>query len=514
MPTFDAVIYGANMSGCMAAKELAARGRSVAVIDPLNWRGGLNTGGICLMDYGDKRTEWGYWKQLCQTVANVYGGSGADLSYSFRFEPKEMTAALDAMLAGESNITWVYDAPLETVTKTGSLITSITCGGVVYTSTQFIEASYEGDLMAMAGCACTHGRESVNNYGEALGGISFADGITRSYGVVDAKGNRYDVAQPGYDGREGDGDARIQGYNFRMVWSQKSDRLPWQAPPGYRREDFLDVLHEVTSRGLTNIFTPDDFWFRQPINGTGAGPSAADKVRTVADGKSGINQRDQYWLASEWATASWPRRKELMARLYYRFAGTLYFLANDSSVPSAMRTYVNTWGLCADEYQGAGNYYGQPGWSPVVYVREGRRLIGQYVMTQADFNTDCVDPVCVANYFVDRHTVSHFAKPDGTSIKEGHRAASNYRSTGVPFRAMKPWAGQADNLIVANTISTTSVIWQPIRMEPTFAQLGQVAGMAAHLALSGSKPVGQVAYADLLPLLTTANAILTRSQAL
>lgn len=519
MASAEYLMYGGVLGSFAAAKAIRDAGLtgSIKIIVPETTWGGMHLGGIVATDIGSNPTHWGYWKAMNQRVADIYAGvTDAELNYAWRFEPHLMRAAAEAEFAAllaDPDFELILGAPIESVSKVNGIIEGFTADGVDYEGSYFSDHSYEGDLSRLAGIPGMYGRESIDIYREIHGGIAYADAVARSWPLVDAKGNSYRIAQPGMIVPDGYADARIQGYNFRMLWSQNVDRLPWQAPPGYRREDFLDRLHEINTRGITHILVTD-WWNTVEINGDLSGGSQANRPRIGTEGLFSVNANDQYMLSSEWVTGTRASRAEIVAELYYRLAGLLYFCANDAALSGTdLQASAQSYGLSPLEWQEEGNYYGQQGWPPFPYVREAYRPIGQRIGTFADFAREwedgqVPDSIMRFNYFVDKHTVSYETTAAGTSIKEGHRDATGYQDTSLPYGCILPFSGHADNLLFGTCISITSTLWQPWRMEPSFMMNGQVCGMVMAEAKSSGRLLNDVPYESLLVRLNAASAIL------
>lgn len=249
------------------------------------------------------------------------------------------------------------------------------------------------------------------------------------------------------------------------VTNRGEEKIPWPRPPGYNEQEFVNWLGRRPSpiQGLMQLI---------PIGNSGA------RFQT--------NQNDICGdLAWEWPTASVPRRKEIHREAYRRFMGQIYYRANSTYVSKDVRQTYAEFGLIRDAFQD--DYFDVPGVSPEVYVRDGRRLVGRYVLTEHDVteSQSFHDSVAIAGYFLDSHTVSKFSAIDGRShFAEGHLAGPEPSHFEVPLRAIQPCAGQADNILAGWCVSCTRVAWCALRVEPTMMLIGEVAGVVAGTAVN------------------------------
>src|SRR5690242_14190115 len=382
----DLVVYGATAAGLMAGIQAARMGRTVVVVEPSSHVGGMTTGGLGNTDIGAPDSVGGLAAEFYRRIGQRYGIT--DGSPWFTFEPSVAAAVLSQMTA-DAGVVVRTNARLRSVTRAGNRIVSlVTVDGLTFSGRMFIDASYEGDLMAAAGVTCTVGREANSQYGETLNGVQLQPKLPHEASIDPyvVAGSKSSGLLPGIAATplaaNGTGDGLTQAYNFRLCLTQAADRIPFAKPRRYDPAAY-ELLRRYIDKGNAGPFF-------------GANP--------VGGGKYDVNNLGPYstdWIGQNHAypTASWTQRDAIVNAHRTYQQGLLWFLANDTRLPAAVRSYAASWGLAADEFSATG------GWPPQFYVRESRRMRSDYVMIEPDFRGRRVapDPVGLAGYTMDAH---------------------------------------------------------------------------------------------------------------
>jgi hypothetical protein len=497
----DVVVYGATAGGVIAAVSAAREGRSVLLLEPGRHIGGMFTGGLGATDTGVRGGIGGYSREVFDRMRDhyvtKYGKDSPQLKEcgeGFRFEPHVATLTLQKLL-DESKIKIHFGERLTAVTTDKKRITSLTASsGTKYAGKVFIDASYEGDLMAAAGVKYHVGRESRAAYGESLAGVQAFSKYHQWPVAVsgkDAEGRLLPFIQATPLGKPGDGDEKVQAYNFRLCMTDRAaNRVPVPKPAGYDPERFALLARYLAANPgvkMGQLMNP----VRLPNGKTDTnnnGPFSSDHI--------GAN-----WDYPEADAAGRARIWEDHKRYDQGF---FYFLANDPRVPAALHKEVNRWGLARDEFTDTGN------WPHQLYIREARRMRGAYVMTQADMMKDRTkaDSIGVGSYNMDSHHVQRVLDAKGNVLNEGdfQVGTSPYA---IPYRALTPKAEECENLLVPVCVSTSHVAYGTVRMEPVFMILGHAAGVAASLAVTEDTTVRKVPMETLLARLKKQKAVLS-----
>ena len=471
---FDVVVYGGTAGGVIAAVTAARLGLSVALVEPSHHLGGMTTGGLSATDHGTRIVIAGYALEVYQRIGGKYG-----LPLWWYPEPKVAEEVLNDMITEAKTVRVFLGQRLRErrgVLKKGTVIEEIvTVKGDRLRAKLFLDSSYEGDLMAQAGVTYTVGRESVTKYGESLAGVRPKD-KNHQFDVRvasrDQRGRLLPEISPRPRGEIGSGDARVQAYNFRLILTtNKKNQTPFTKPASYdpRRYEVLRRFIEAAQRergappALGELFLiRDDLpWFKADFNNQG--PFSTDYIGHsygYADGS--YAQRASSWRDHVTYTK-----------------GLLYYLANDAHVPRVLRDEMNKWGLARDEFVDNGN------WPYQLYIREGRRMVGDFVMTQRDIQTDLTKPDAIAmgSYNSDSHNVQRYEQSDRSVQNEGNMEVP-VEPYQIPYRVMLPSRTQATNLLVPVCLSASHVTYSTLRMEPQYMMIGQAAGVAAALAIS------------------------------
>lgn len=492
----DICIYGATSGGIASAIQASRMGKSVALAAFNTHLGGLTTGGLGATDVGNIGSIGGISREFYRRVGQHYGSTE-----SFKFEPKVARQIFETWLA-EVGITPRWNQRLASVGMTGNRITEIRMeDGTIYRARMFIDATYEGDLMALAGVPFTFGRESVATYGESLNGIRASTPAHQFTVNVDpyatpgvpASGLLPFIA-PGSGGTPGDGDHRIQAYNYRLCFTQNSaNRLPHVVPPDYdpARYELLGRLLDARIAAGHTLTMGSFFGISSMPNGK------TDMNNNGAFSTDFIGMNYTYPTNSHAARAQIDR-----AHLEY-IQGLIYYLATSPRSPASLRAEVLSWGPTRDEWTETGGY------SPQIYVREARRMISDYVITQADCQSARIapDPVALGSYNMDSHNCQRIVQ-NGYARNEGDVQVGVPRPYPISYRSIIPPAGHCDNLFITFAISASHIAFGSTRMEPVFMMLGQSAATAAAFAIDDNLPVQEVNFTKLsLQLLADAQVL-------
>lgn len=516
---YDLVIYGSSPAAIAAAVQAKRMGGSAVIVSPETRIGGLTTGGLGQTDIGNKSAFGGIALEFYKAVSGHYakpenwtrqkpesyfpdgqctGSKGKESMWTF-----EPSAALKILEAWEKRDgldirrgEWL-DREKGVIKEQGRIVAIKTLSGNLYRGKVFIDATYEGDLMAAAGVSYTIGREGNSVYGETLNGcqekLAVSHQLNPGVDPYVVKGDAASGLLPGiepYDAtlKIGDGDKRVQAYCFRMcLTDDPENRIPFKKPEGYDERDY-----ELLFRHLAIA----------PLNGSGMPwiNSRMPNRKTDTNNRTGFST-DFIGRNWRWPEASYDERKQIYAAHLKYQQGLMWTLANDERVPEKIRKEVARWGTCRDEFlDGPGD-----GWQGQLYVREARRMVGEYVMTEHNCWGKKVAsrPVAMGAYTMDSHHVRRHVGADGFVHNEGDvqvNSDSSGRRFGpypIDYGAIVPKRGECENLIVPVCLSASHIAFGSIRMEPVFFALGQVAGTAGTMAASAGVSVQEVPYEKL-----------------
>ncbi len=502
---FAVVVYGATSAGIGAAVQVARMGRRVVMVEPGRHVGGLTTSGLGWTDSGNKAVVGGISREFYQRIKKHYDDPSAwafgrrehyaryraDDDAMWTFEPHVAEAVFLEML-GEAGIPVVFGerlnrAPGEGVKFEGGRITEIRMeSGTVFAGGMFVDATYEGDLMAATGVSYTVGRESNWQYGETINGVQKARNKWNHRFVkpVDPYRVPGDVSSgllfgidPGPYPEDGEGDRRLQAYCFRMCMSQDPEnRVPFPKPADYDESRYELLFRVLASGDLRFPMSPD--------------PMPNGKTDT---NNSGAFSTDYIGQNYDYPEAGYAERARIIAEHETYQKGFMWTLANHERVPKTLRDGMARWGLAADEFLDNGH------WPHQIYVREARRMVSDYVMSESDCRRLKAAPASIGmgSYNMDSHNCMRWVTPEGTVQNEGDIQISPGGSYQISYRAIVPKAGEVGNLLVPVCLSSSHIAYGSIRMEPVFIILGQSAGTAAVLALEHGMSVQQVPYATL-----------------
>ena len=508
--TYDLVVYGGTSAGVTAAIEAARAGRSVILVSPERHLGGLTSGGLGWTDTGRKEVIGGLAREFYHRVwqhyqdqaawrwqkREEYGNKGQGTAAidgqkrtMWIFEPHAAENVFDAMIA-EANVPVVREVWLDRAggveKKDGRIRAITTLDGKTYRGRMFIDATYEGDLMAAAGVGYTVGRESSQTYGEQFNGVqkdvrhhghSFPDGVSPFVKPGDRSSGLLPRVSPEPPGENGAGDRRVQAYCFRMCLTDaEENRVPFPKPEGYDPGQY-ELLLRVFSTGWRETFSKFDPIPNHKTDTNNHGPFSTDNI--------GFNY--------DYPDASYERRREIIAEHERYQKGLMYFLANDPRVPDDVREPMSRWGLAKDEFTDNGN------WPHQIYVREARRMLGVYVMTEHDClcRLETPESVGMGSYTMDSHHVQRYVTEDGFVQNEGDVGVSPPYPYMISYGSLTPKKGECENLLVPVCLSSSHIAFGSIRMEPVFMILGQSAAAAAGMAIDSALAVQDVPYSAL-----------------
>ena len=507
--TYDAdiVIYGGTSAAVTAAVQAKKMGKSVIVVSPDKHLGGLSAGGLGFTDTGNKEVIGGLSREFYHRLylhydqpgswkwqdKSAYGNKGqgtpaidGNNRTMWIFEPHAAEKVFEDMVK-EHKLEVLRDEWLDrksgVAVKDRRIVSIKTLSGKIFKGKMFLDATYEGDLMAAAGVKYHVGREGTSVYGEEWNGIQtgvlhhkhwFQKNIDPYVVPGDPSSGLLPRISAEDPGKKGDGDHRIQAYCFRMCLSNHPDnRIPFARPEGYDSTQY-QLLARVYAAGWDETFEKFDDIPNRKTDTNNHGPFSTDNI--------GMNY--------DYPEASYERRREIIREHELYQKGLMYFLANDPQVPEDVRKAINEWGLPKDEFVDNGN------WPHQIYVREARRMIGEYVMTEHDVlsKRDVPEPVGMGSYTVDSHNVQRYVKPDGFVQNEGDIGVKTPMPYKISYRSLIPKKEECKNLLVPVCVSSSHIAYGSIRMEPVFMILGQSAATAASIAIDENISVQEVAY--------------------
>ena len=530
MGSFDLVIYGGTSGGIATAIQAKRMGKSVIVLEPSARIGGLTTGGLGQTDIGNKQAIGGIAREFYERIKKHYdnptnwkfqtnqeyqdGGQTRTEKGELAMWTFEPSAALKVYenFIQEYEIEVVKNQKLDRtngVKKEDGRITSIIMlSGEEYTGKVFIDATYEGDLLATADVSYTVGRESNDTYKETLNGVhtkltdttmtgypsrnqinhNFVDGVDPYLVKGDPSSGLLPFIDPNGPGEYGSGDHRVQAYCFRMcLTDHPENRIPFEKPEGYNELDYELLLrnYEAGEKGFP--------W----IN------SKMPNRKTDTNNRTGFST-DFIGQNYDYPEASYEEREQIRERHRQYQKGLMWTLAYHPRMADHIKEEVSRWGTCKDEFAR------EDGWQEQLYVREARRMIGAYVMTQ--YNCEGLevaeDAIGMGAYGMDSHNTQRYVTEDGFVKNEGNVEARVQAPYPVSYRSITPKRNECTNLLVPVCLSASHIAFGSIRMEPVFMVLGQSAATAASLAIDGNIPVQDVSYDQLKPLLIEGNQVL------
>jgi hypothetical protein len=509
----DVCIYGGTSAAVVAAVQAKKMGKSVVIVCPDKHLGGLSSGGLGWTDTGNKAVIGGLAREFYHRVWQAY-----QEPRTWRWQTQEQygnkgqgTPAID----GSQRTMWIFEPhvaeqvfedlvkehqiPVQRdewldrehgVTKTGGRIAAIKMqSGKQFAARVFIDATYEGDLLAAAGIEYTVGREANSTYGEEHNGVQ--TGVLHHrhhFGVLKEKispyvipGERASGVLPRISseppGQFGTADKKVQAYCYRMcLTDHPENRVEFTRPAGYDARQY-ELLARIFAAGWRETFDKFDPIPNRKTDTNNHGPFSTDNIGYSYD----------------YPEASYERRREILREHQQYQQGWLYFIANDPRVPPEVQKEMRRWGLAKDEFTDNGH------WPHQIYVREARRMIGTFVMTENELRKmrPTPDSVGMGSYTIDSHNVQRYITPDGYVQNEGDIGVPTNGPYQIAYGALVPKKAQCENLLVPVCLSSSHIAFGSIRMEPVFMILGQSAATAAVLAIDGGLAVQDVPYAQL-----------------
>ncbi|MEO5999755.1 MAG: FAD-dependent oxidoreductase [Chitinophagaceae bacterium] len=487
--TVDICIYGGTAGGVIAAYTAKKCGKSVILIEPGRMLGGMTTSGLGQTDIGNKQAITGLARQFYQKVGAKYG-----VPEQWTFEPHVALEVIEDYIK-RGDIQVLMQMQLFKVNKSRQLIQSILLKdaedlkspSIEVSAKEFIDCTYEGDLLAMAGVSFVVGREDNKKYNETLSGFQlpeyhkqsgyhqFPDGVDPyktpglpSSGLLWGISNNKASAP-------GTGDKKAQTYNIRICLTDSLENsLPITRPQDYDSTKYELLVRlfaaQPTMRKINEYF----IWSLMPNH------------KTDINNRGGFST-DMIGMNYDWPEGTFERRKKIFAAHVSYTKGLLYFMKEDNRVPIELRQFVSKWGYPKDEYGAFGNF------TPQLYVREARRMIGEYVMTEHNCRgtEKVIDSIGQAAYTMDSHNIQRIVV-NGMVKNEGNVEVGSFPPYPVSYRSITPKQSECTNLLVPVCLSASHIAYGSIRMEPVFMVLGQSSAMAACMAIDGKVPVQKI----------------------
>jgi len=517
----DVIIYGGTSAAVTAAVETVRSGKTVIIVSPDSHLGGLSAGGLGFTDTGNKETIGGLSREFYHRVWQHYNDSAAwkwqkhseygnkgqgtpaidgENRTMWIFEPHVAEQVFEDFIA-ENKITVYRDEWLDresgVKTEEGKIISFTTLSGKTFKGKVFIDATYEGDLMAAAGVSYHVGREACTVYDEQWNGVQagvfhhdhyFKNNIDPWVVPGDSTSGLLPNISAEKPGENCGGDHKIQAYCFRLCMSNHPEnRVPFPKPENYDPAQY-ELLARVFEAGWKDWFHKFDLIPNRKTDTNNHGPFSSDYI--------GMNY--------DYPEASYERRREIIRDHENYQKGLLYFVSTDERIPSEIREEMKNWGLAKDEFTGSGN------WPHQIYVREARRMLGVYVTTENDVlgKREVPNPVGMGSYTMDSHNVQRYVTNEGFIQNEGDLGVHPHHPYQIAYGSLVPKTEECTNLLVPVCVSSSHIAYGSIRMEPVFMILGQSAAAAAVLAIDGNQTVQEVPYDELEKIMKERGQIL------
>lgn len=521
----DVIVYGGTSAAIIAAVEVVQSGKSVIVVSPDIHPGGLSAGGLGWTDTGRKEVIGGLSRDFYHRVYNYYqtdeawkwmdrddyGNTGqgtpaidGENRTMWIFEPHVAERVFEDYIR-EFNITIFRDEWIDRENgidmQNGNILSFTTLSGKTYYGKVFIDATYEGDLMAAAGVSYHVGREGNDVYGETWNGVQTGVYHHRHHFMVlkgpvdpyripgDPDSGLLPRISPDAPGEKGAGDHRVQAYCFRMCMTDHPEnRVPFPRPENYDSTQY-ELLVRIFDAGWNEWFDKFDEIPNRKTDTNNHGPFSSDNI--------GMNY--------DYPEASYERRKEIIEEHKNYQMGLLWFVANDPRVPEGVRKQMQNWGLARDEFTDNGH------WPHQLYIREARRMIGKFIMTENELMKRSPTPesVGMGSYWIDSHNVQRYVTEDGHVHNEGDIGVRLDAPYEIAYGSLVPEKDECRNLLVPVCVSSSHIAFGSIRMEPVFMILGQSAAVAASIAIDENIAVQDVDYGSLSKLLKEKGQVLT-----
>lgn len=489
----DVIVYGSTPGGFCAAIAAAREGASVILLEPTSHVGGVNTGGLSFSDSNQtvRSTVMGLFDEWHRRLEADYTARGVSLPYDvsvkdnskWTYEPHVAMRVTMAMLE-EAGVEVLPEHVLVSVSKQGPTIKQLTTSRGNFLAKTFVDATYEGDLLVAANVSWTIGREGKAEFGESLAGKRYPKGKMKFNGL-DEDGKLLPLITTDKPGEEADGDDLVMVYSFRLcLTAEPNNRVPMPKPDNYDPQRFEAIRRYIASGGTSY--------------GIDLYPLPGKKL----DGNNSIGGQFSLGLVGAcngWSEADQVGRDKIFEEHKQYTLEFYHFLTTDPAVPESVQKKYAALGLCKDEFAATDHF------SPQLYVREGRRMQGMFVVSQKDIleSPEKEDPIAVSSFPIDSHDCQRVAFADGTVADEGtifpvripgRRHGYAYH---IPYRSIVPKPSECDNLVVPVAMSCTHVGISSIRVEPTWMIIGQSAGIAAAMAAKQGTSVQELAYPEL-----------------
>ncbi len=504
----DVIIYGGTSAAVTAAVQLKKMDKSVLIVCPEKHLGGLTSSGLGFTDTGNKEVIGGLSREFYQRVYNYYqddetwkwqsrdsyGNMGqgtpaidGDKRTMWIFEPHIAEQVFEDFVK-ENNIRVFRDEWLDRENgveiKDGNIVSIRTLSGAIYRGKMFIDATYEGDLLAAAGVSYTIGREANSTYGEQWNGVqtgvfhhghNFGNLNISPYIIPgDPASGVLPYVSTEDPGKYGEADQRLQAYCFRMCLTKTpGNRIPFEQPENYDPTKF-ELLARVLQAGWNETF---------------------DKFDPIPNHKTDVNNHgpfsfDFIGMNYDYPEASYERRAEIIKEHVDYQKGLLYFYAADPRVPETIQNEMQLWGLAKDEFTDNNN------WPHQIYIREARRMIGKFVMTENEVlgKSPVDEPIAMGSYTMDSHNVQRYITEDGFVQNEGDIGVHPHHPYQIAMGAVVPKKGECGNMLVPVAVSSSHIAYGSIRMEPVFMILGQSAATMAALAIDQNIDLQELNY--------------------
>lgn len=506
----DVIVYGGTSAAVTTAVQVHRMGLSVIIVSPDKHLGGMSSSGLGFTDTGNKEVIGGLAREFYQLIyqhydkpeswnwqkRSEYGNRGqgnpaidGDKRTMWIFEPHVAEEAFETMIR-QNNIPVHRDEWLDRETgvemKDGKIVSIQTLSGKLYKGKVFVDATYEGDLMASANVRYTVGREDNSLYGETWNGVQagvfhhghyFKDKISPYKVPGDPSSGLLPRISTEAPGENGTGDHKVQAYCYRLCLTQNPDnKVPITKPEGYDSSQY-ELLVRVAETRWNEFFAKYDAIPNRKTDVNNHGPFSYDNIG----------------MSWEYPEASYEKRKEILNEHITYQKGLLYFMATDKRLPQWVRDTMNTWGFSRDEF--ADNGY----WPYNIYVREARRMIGKYIMTENDVlsKREVPESIGMGSYTMDSHNVQRYVTAEGYVQNEGDIGVAAPRPYRISLGSILPEKDQCSNLIVPVCVSCSHIAFGSIRMEPVFMILGQSAGTVASMAVQGKKNIHDLTYDEI-----------------
>ena len=517
----DVVIYGGTSAAVIAAVEVAQSGKKVIIVSPDTHLGGLSSNGLGFTDTGNKEVIGGLSREFYHRVWLHYNDS---TSWKWQNQSEygnkgQGTPAID----GESRTMWIFEPHVaeqifeDFIKENGieifraewlnrdsgvhiknkKIVSITTLSGNVFNAKIFIDATYEGDLMAAAGVSYTVGREACSVYGEQWNGVQA--GVFHHSHYFKEKIDPYIIPNDPSSGflpyisdeniqSNCSGDNKIQAYCFRLCMSNHPlNRVPFAKPKNYDPQNY-ELLARVFESGWDEWFNKFDVIPNKKTDTNNHGPFSSDFI--------GMNY--------DYPEATYARREEIKKEHIEYQKAMLYFVSNNERVPKHIREKMQNWGLAKDEFIDNGN------WPYQLYIREARRMIGIYIITENDVlgKKEVLDPIGMGSYTMDSHNVQRYVTKDGYVQNEGDIGVHPTKPYQISYGSIVPKADDCTNILVPVCLSSSHIAYGSIRMEPVFMILGQSAAIAAIIAINNNLNVQDVPYSELKNTLKLSRQVL------